>query len=1129
MSSQQTQDQPNKPRDRFRVLRWATRAVVLVIVLIGAGLVWIMDRPVAAPDWLRNRVAARIAQSSDAMTISFGQMVITVQQGWRPQVRLSDVEFGTATGETLFAMSELDASLAMRPLLEGKVQPRKVHLSGLFATLRRDASGRLNLSTSRDANAPTREAASLPELIEQVDTLFLRPEMEALTQLDVDAVTLRFEDARADRVWTVDGARLRGRRDGSSLTFSADLAVLGGGAGVATAEANYTSTIGETDAQFGVTVSDMRAQDVAAFTPALEWLSALRAPISGSLRSGVDGQGALDDINATLQIGEGVLQPTEETRAIPFTAAQAYFSFNPDTSELVFDEFNVDSAWGQGRIEGRAQLRGVATGRLEEMVGQFQLSGLRLNPPDLYPEPLELNGAELDFRLRPEPFQVDLGQLRIVDQDRSMLLDGSLAAAKEGWDLAVNGHMAEITPARLLELWPPGAAPRTRDWLLDNLIAGDLHDLEFAMRVAPKTPQPAIYFSFGFENAEVRYSRTLPNVLDGKGVASMMNNRFVVAVEDGRVVPPQGGDIDVAGSSFIIPDVTVKDGAPAVVRLRTDSPIEATLSLLDQEPLNVLSRSGLPVDLAGGRARGETTLTLPLKKGMTGADIGFDARAELNNVTSDKLVDGSTVAARALQVQVDNDGVNIVGPGQFDGIPVDVRWRQALGPASDGTSTVEAQVELSDATVRALNLGLPPGTISGRGTGTLQLDLAKGRAPAFRLTSNLRGVGMSIPALGWSKPRSSTGSLRVAGTLSETPVVDRLTLEASGLSADGRVSVNPGGGLQSAAFTRVKLGGWLDAPVRLIGRGAGVPPRVEVGGGVLDMRRASFGSGGGSGGSGQSGPILLALDRLQITDTIGLTGFRGNFSVSGGLQGEFSGRVNGAAAVTGEVAPQRGRSSFRIKSKDAGAVFKAAGLLKQARGGAMNLVLRPVGTAGGFDGTLAIENTRVKDAPAIAALFNALSVVGLLEQMGGQGLHFANVDAAFRLTPDRVTLTQASATGPSIGLSMDGTYDVNTSRMDMRGVFSPIYLINGVGSLLTRRGEGLIGFNFRLDGPAESPRVQVNPLSALTPSIFREIFRRPPPQVALEPGENPDAAPAQAQGTRPTQPQVSVEPQGTDR
>ena len=230
----------------------------------------------------------------------------------------------------------------------------------------------------------------------------------------------------------------------------------------------------------------------------------------------------------------------------------------------------------------------------------------------------------------------------------------------------------------------------------------------------------------------------------------------------------------------------------------------------------------------------------------------------------------------------------------------------------------------------------------------------------------------------------------------------------------------------------------------------------------------------------------------------------------------------------GQVEPQNGRSAFRIKSSNAGRVFAAAGLLKQARGGDMALILQPVGTAGAFNGSLTIQNTRVKDAPAIAALFNALSVVGLLEQMAGAGVHFAEVEAAFRLTPEKVTLTRASAVGPSIGLSMDGTYDVNTSKLDMRGVFSPIYLINSVGSILTRKGEGLIGFNFRLTGAAASPKVQVNPLSALTPSIFREIFRRPAPTVEREPGEGEGTAP-RVQPAERSQRRDRIEDEGPTR
>lgn len=78
---------------------------------------------------------------------------------------------------------------------------------------------------------------------------------------------------------------------------------------------------------------------------------------------------------------------------------------------------------------------------------------------------------------------------------------------------------------------------------------------------------------------------------------------------------------------------------------------------------------------------------------------------------------------------------------------------------------------------------------------------------------------------------------------------------------------------------------------------------------------------------------------------------------------------------------------------------------------------------------------------------------------------------------------------------MDGTYNLGAGTLDFQGVLSPIFFLNGIGSIFTRKGEGLIGFNFKLTGPANQPNVGVNPLSALTPGMFREIFRRPPPVV----------------------------------
>jgi len=151
---------------------------------------------------------------------------------------------------------------------------------------------------------------------------------------------------------------------------------------------------------------------------------------------------------------------------------------------------------------------------------------------------------------------------------------------------------------------------------------------------------------------------------------------------------------------------------------------------------------------------------------------------------------------------------------------------------------------------------------------------------------------------------------------------------------------------------------------------------------------------------------------------------------------------------------------------------------------------------------MTIKDTRVINAPALTELLSAISIIGLLEQLGSEGIFFSDVEADFQLSPQSVQLIRSSAVGPSLGVSLDGVYDLTNSRMVMQGVMSPIFFLNSVGQILSRRGEGLFGFNFRLTGSASEPIVRVNPLSILAPGSLRDFFRRAPPSLpAAEPSQ----------------------------
>ena len=252
--------QRRRPR-RLRALRWAIRLLAFLCFL-GAGAIYFgIGTRMDAPQWLRQRLETRIAQDLNGLTLEFGDLNFVVNHGWRPRIGMRDVTLRAADGTAIVQLADAEIAMAMRPLLRGKIQPKRIFLSGLYASLRRESDG-IALSLSQEGS-PLRQAANLPQLIEQWDSQFELPVLSSLTEISTDGVTLRYEDARLGRVWTLDGGHVRFTRQAQALTISSGFSVLSGRQDVGAVEANYKSDIGDAAAEFGILVSAISSEGVA--------------------------------------------------------------------------------------------------------------------------------------------------------------------------------------------------------------------------------------------------------------------------------------------------------------------------------------------------------------------------------------------------------------------------------------------------------------------------------------------------------------------------------------------------------------------------------------------------------------------------------------------------------------------------------------------------------------------------------------------------------------------------------------------------------------------------------------------------------------------------------------------------
>lgn len=1082
------------PRRRRRRGRAVLLVLFALIAAIGVSGFLMIGRPVDAPAWVRERIEARLAQSLPGIRVDFGRMSLLVQRSGLARIILWDVDIRNQYGAPVAQLSDIEAGISAGALLRGKVVLREAQVSGAFVTLRRDRDGRLGLALG-DAFAEGNDMPDIGQIIARVDTILADPKLAQLEVFEADALTLRYEDQRARRGWTADGGRLRLAREDGVLRATGDVALLSGGDGVATVEVEAFSPIGAQNLDFSIHLDGLASRDIATQSPALSWLKELDAPISGALRSALDDSGMLQPLEASLHIGAGALQPTAATRALPFDAAETAFTYQPEEGVLRFQRIQLTSPLGTVTAAGTARLNGIETGWPRGLTGQFLLSNMSLAEGAVLDRPIALTGAEMAFKIRLDPFQMTLGELRVTDPAYPLRASGRLSAESAGWQLALDAHAARTTPEQVLSFWPPDRFPGVRRWITNNVKSGQIEDVHFALRAAPDDAMPQTFLDLGFSDGIATFNPRLPGLTGAAGRLTLHDNRLGLRLEAGTTDAGRG-PIDISGSEFVIADLREK---PAIgeVRLQASGGVTAALSYLNNDAWRLIDKADRTVDMASGTAQVSGRIAMPLIDGLTLDQVVLDLSGALRDIDAPTAIPGKPLTADQLALSVTNAAVALEGAVLVDGVPAKGRWAR---PLQGSGGEVDAEVTLTAQSIAALGIGLPPDSVRGRGMGRLRIDMPRGAPARFELTSDLDGLGLSLPQIGWDLPPGARGSFSVAGLLGTVPTIERLALSGAGLDAQGRVLLDRSGGFDRLELSRLTVGDWLDVSGRLVTRGGGIPG-IEVDKGRIDMRSAPFtsssGTDGGAGPGGGGAPLALTLDSLRLTDSIVFEEFRADFDTTRGLNGAFTAKLGGRAPVKGVAVPQNGGTAFRITAEDAGEVLRAADMLKTVRDGAFRLDLAPVrGKPGTYDGMMTIKGTRLRKAPAIAALLDAVSIVGMLDQLNGPGIFFSDVEARFRLTPSRVVISRSSAVGPSMGISLDGYYDLASGRMDLQGVLSPIYLVNGIGRLISRQGEGLIGFNFNLRGTVENPRVLVNPLSAFTPGMFRDIFRRPPPKLS---------------------------------
>ena len=202
--------------------------------------------------------------------------------------------------------------------------------------------------------------------------------------------------------------------------------------------------------------------------------------------------------------------------------------------------------------------------------------------------------------------------------------------------------------------------------------------------------------------------------------------------------------------------------------------------------------------------------------------------------------------------------------------------------------------------------------------------------------------------------------------------------------------------------------------------------------------------------------------------------------------------------LEGQLTAEGDGARLRLTSDDAGDLLLTLNQTAKVEGGTLTLqglILRQVPTLEAR-GRLKIDQFTVLDAPLLARLLTVASLTGIGNLLGGEGIHFDQLELPFTLQDEVIALDQGRLSGSQLGLTVKGQVDLAREQLDLAGTVVPLYALNRVlgkiplvGPFLSgSEGEGAFAVTYSVKGAMTEPSIWVNPLSVLAPGFIRDLF-----------------------------------------
>ncbi len=1150
-------------RVRFRAGPWTRLLAKGLGLLAGstavvAALLYVklLHSPISLK-MLAESIESSIAADLAGMSLKIDDAELRLAQGGRVEFGLRNVRLLDSNGLQIGQAPTATIEVSSRALRYGQIAPERIQL----------ISPRLNIAlgdhmsagashaaspavaapvqtavnadpAAADAEAPLGRAELIKMLVEATSRARRREAASAfLKEITLSEATIVVEVAARKSIWRapliqvdIDHRRSRSLIDGR--------ATIGSLAG----DADITFSVFELDAantvELTLGVQRLVPRGFARTLPQLALLESIALPLAGDIRLTLAKTGEVLAGKMALGVGVGKLDLpwllgtplTVDGGQLDLTYDNARQLFEIAPSSLLFGtsviKFGGTFAKGQHPTEGPGwslNLAALPGSNVADDRGQV------IAPVT--------NGTLSGFVV-PDLGRVILSQFQAKIADTELRADGFATDVTGAIQGRLDGRIGTMPVALLKGLWPRALAPAARTWVTRRITRGQLQGGTFKLAVGDSQTGGAGQTS----RASLAMEGTGVDIQAMEGLPPLDVPRMLVRLEGTSLEINAPDAAFVVGEGRRFPLKTVRltavdltgDQPTAEIAARLTGPLGAGLELVERLSGQSLRSFGVNPLAVEGKVEGPLKVVVPLHANVSASELKIDGKLKLSDGRARQLIGPYDVSGASLAFDITDKAIDARGDLLIKGVSAKATWQYVFQTPADKQPPLRVVATL-DANERT-QLGLDVNDIV-QGEVPVEIVVARdtrGEAQV-RVRADLAKADLVLENVAWRKPpgRAAVFQFDVGKGPQGRTELQNVKLVGDDVAVEGWMALGPDNKLKEFMFPEFSV----NVVTRLEVQGKLRPDNVweiKAKGPTYDGKdlfRSLFNV-----GQLTDRPIAPSKEKAglelvaEIDNVIGyaetsLRGVRAKVARRNDKLTALDVRAmhDGGKPFAAELRTEGAGRRLLARSADAGQTLRIVGFYPNAIGGQLELEAN-LDAKGAADktGLLRVDQFAVLGDPIVSEVLQssdsgqpAISKRGQ-KRVVRERIEFDRLRVPFSIGFGQFVMNDAAISGPLIGATIQGKVDFKSRTLDVGGTYVPLSGINSavgaipvLGQLLAGpKGEGVFGVTYGVKGSIADPQVIVNPLSLVTPGIFREVFQMTPSNPRVQPRAEPPA-PAQ--------------------